>query len=81
MSVLCKGDANMNFSEELKRIRQRSFLTQEAFAKELQVAFSTVNRWECGKAKPNLTAMKNIKSFCDARGFEYRNLEELWLNM
>lgn len=42
----------MGFPEEIKRIRQRCFLTQQDFAKEIQVAFSTVNRWEGGKAKP-----------------------------
>ena len=52
----------MSFSEELKRTRERSFYTQEAFAKELEVAFSTVNRWEDGKARPNLSAMKKIKA-------------------
>lgn len=52
----------MGFPEEIKRIRQRCFLTQQDFAKEVQVAFSTVNRWEGGKAKPNLIAMKNIKA-------------------
>ena len=71
----------MTFAEELKRIRQRSFLTQEAFAKEVNVSFSTVNRWENGKTKPNLIAMKNIKEFCDQNNVEYSELEELWLSL
>ncbi len=70
----------MSFSIELKRIRQRSFLSQEAFAKEVNVSFSTVNRWEGGKTKPNLTAMKNIKEFCFKNDIEYAGLEEAWLN-
>lgn len=70
----------MTFAEELKRIRQRSFLTQEAFAKEVNVSFSTVNRWESGKTKPNLIAMKCIKEFCDKNNAEYTKLEELWLS-
>lgn len=71
----------MTFAEELKRIRQRSFLTQEAFAKEVNVSFSTVNRWESGKTKPNLIAMKSIKEFCNKNNVEYANLEELWLSL
>ena len=71
----------MTFSEELKRIRQRSFLTQEAFAKEVNVSFSTVNRWESGKTKPNLNAMKSIKEFCNKNNIEYSELEELWLSL
>lgn len=70
----------MKFSEEIKRIRQRCFLTQNDFAKEVNVAFSTVNRWEGGKAKPNLTAMKNIKEFCLSHDIEYSSVEEAWLN-
>lgn len=70
----------MGFPEEIKRIRQRCFLTQADFAKEVQVAFSTVNRWEGGKTKPNLTAMKHIKEFCLRNGIEYSSIEEAWLD-
>ena len=51
----------MSFSEDIKRIRRKAFMTQEDFAKELGVSFATVNRWETGKAKPNLKTMKLIK--------------------
>lgn len=70
----------MSFSEELKRLRQRTFLSQEAFAKELKVSFSTVNRWESGKTKPNLSAMKSIKDFCASNGIDFDGLEEKWLD-
>ena len=69
----------MTFAEELKRTRQRAFLSQGAFAKEVNVSFSTVNRWESGKTKPNLIAMKNIKEFCEKNSIDFTNLEELWL--
>ena len=45
-------------SEQIKKARQKAFLSQDAFAKELGVAYSTINRWETGKSKPNLSAMK-----------------------
>lgn len=70
----------MNCSEEIKRVRERSFFTQEAFAKELKVSFSTVNRWEGGKSRPNLSAMRKIKDFCDAHDIAYSGLEEAWLD-
>lgn len=70
----------MGFPEEIKRIRQRCFLTQNDFAKEVKVAFSTVNRWECGHAKPNFNAMKNIKEFCIKNNLEYSYVEEAWLD-
>ena len=70
----------MAFSSEIKVIRQKAFLTQEAFAKELGVAFSTVNRWESGKAHPNISAMKKIKDFCDKNGISFDALENIWLS-
>ncbi len=70
----------MSFQEELKRIRQKCLLSQEVFAKEIGVSFSTVNRWECGKTKPNLIAMKNIRSFCDNHNFDFNNLQDKWLD-
>lgn len=57
----------MSLGDEIKLIRQKSLLTQGAFADELHVALSTVNRWEKGKARPNLSTMKTIKWFCESK--------------
>ena len=70
----------MNFPDEIRKIRQRLFMTQEDFAKEIGVVFSTVNRWEGGKSKPNLSAMKSIKEFCLKHDVDFSALEEAWLN-
>lgn len=70
----------MNFPEEIKKIRQRSFLTQQDFAKKIGVAFSTVNRWESGRTKPNLKAMKSINTFCLDNNIPYETIEEAWLD-
>ena len=70
----------MGFPEEIKRTRQRSFLTQQEFAKKIGVAFSTVNRWESGRAKPNLKAMKSINAFCLENNIRYETIEEAWLD-
>ena len=61
----------MSFSEDIKIIRQKSLMSQEAFAKELGVSFSTVNRWESGKSKPSYKAMKQIDDFCKANGVDF----------
>ena len=71
----------MGFTEELKSIRQHSFLSQEAFARELDVSFSSVNRWERGRSKPNMTAMKRIKSFCKAHSINFSGLESKWFEL
>lgn len=70
----------MGFPNEIKRIRQRSFLTQQEFAKVIGVAFSTVNRWEAGRAKPNLKAMKSINTFCLENNIPYEALEDAWFD-
>lgn len=70
----------MILPNEIKKLRTRCFLTQEDFAKTLGVAFSTVNRWEQGKSKPNFIAMKKIQAFCEKNNIVYNNIEDAWLN-
>ena len=69
----------MSLGEEIRIVRQKSFYSQEAFAKELHVALSTVNRWEMNRICPNLSAMKSIKEFCLQHNLEYENIEQEWL--
>ncbi len=46
---------------EIKRIRLRLKWSQERFARELGVSFSTVNRWERGKTLPSPMAVLALK--------------------
>ena len=57
-------NVTMTLSEAIKRIRKERFLSQEEFAKDIGVAFSTVNRWENGKAQPSYKAMKTLNDYC-----------------
>ena len=68
----------MTYSEEIKRIRQKCFLSQEALARQLNVSFSSVNRWEGGKSKPNMAAMKKIKELCEIQNIDFSALEKAW---
>ena len=45
----------------IKKLRIHLNLTQEEFAAELGVVFSTANRWEKGHAKPSPITLKAIK--------------------
>ena len=54
----------MGFCDDIREIRQKCFLSQEAFAKELGVSFATVNSWESGKSKPTYKTMILIDYFC-----------------
>ena len=69
----------MDLSNEIKIIRQHAFLTQESFAKELRIAFSTVNRQESGKTHPNMSAMKKINEFCNLHDISFTELQNAWL--
>lgn len=67
----------MAFSEDIKRIRRKAFLTQEDFAKEIGVSCITVTRWETGKAKPNLKTMKLIDEYCKKNSVDFDISEEI----
>ena len=70
----------MTCSEEIKKISQKCFLSQEALGRELGVSFSSINRWESGKTKHNMSAMKKIKDFCEVQNIDFSVLEEEWTN-
>lgn len=70
----------MMLGELLKQTRQKQFLTQDEMSALLGVAVSTVNRWETGKAKPNIKTMKKIKEFCEEHKLAYDDLENAWLS-
>lgn len=69
----------MALSDEIFLIRKKGFCTQIEFAACIGVSFSTVNRWEAGKMKPNVSAMKRLKAYCDGRDIEFGNVEKAWL--
>ena len=68
----------MPFSSEVKKARLSCFLNQAEFAKAIGVSFTTVNRWENGKAQPNIKAMKALKHFCIDHEYSYDLLEKSW---
>lgn len=61
----------MSFSSDIKMIRQKNLLSQEAFAQSLGISFTTVNRWECGKAKPSYKTLKLINDYCKDNNIEF----------
>lgn len=69
----------MSLGDMIRVMRQKAFYTQEDFAKKLNVALSTVNRWELDKVRPNMKAMKSIRDFCAENGLPYEPIEQAWL--
>lgn len=69
----------MPLSESIRTLRKKALLSQEDFARFIHVSAGTINRWENGKTKPNITAMKSIKEFCAENNLPFENIEEQWL--
>lgn len=68
----------MDFSDIIKNIRQQCYLSQQAFADELNISFSTVNRWEKAKAIPNYQTMKRLVEYCKSKQVDCGELERIW---
>lgn len=64
-----------NIAEQLKALRRQHGWSQEDLARELGVSFSTVNRWENGKAKPSRLAQKGILTLTAQAEGKYRAVE------
>lgn len=54
-----------------------ALLTQEDFAKKLGVSYATINRWETGKAMPNLKTMKLIDEYCKNNNIDFDIRKEI----
>ena len=68
----------MPVSSEIKNFRLSCLMNQTEFGNALGVSFTTVNRWENGKARPNIKAMKALKRYCEECGFPYEPFEKSW---
>lgn len=55
----------MIFGEKLKVAREKTFMSQQSFAKELGVSFTTLNHWETEKCEPQYKAKKLFHDFCE----------------
>lgn len=66
-------------SELIRVVRKKALLSQEDFAKTLNVSVGTINRWENAKTKPNITAMKKIKAFYAENAIPFEDIETAWL--
>lgn len=61
----------MDIGAAIKEIRIKSLMSQSDFANTIGVSFSTVNRWENGRAAPNYKALKKLREFCYANHIDF----------
>jgi DNA-binding transcriptional regulator YiaG len=64
----------MNLPIAVKQLREKIGMSQEELARELNVSFVTINRWENGKTKPNKMAMEVFVRFCKKHGVDIENI-------
>lgn len=67
----------MKFSQAVLQIRESLHLSQMAFAKELGVSFTSVNRWENEVQKPSALAIKILKVYCQERNLAFEFDEDM----
>lgn len=53
----------MNISKDIKIIRELLNITQEELAKDLNVSFETISRWERGENDSNIKNINNVYSY------------------
>jgi len=58
----------------VRQLRDRLGLSQEKLAAKLGVTFTSVNRWENGKAKPSPLALRQIGDLLAELGEKGRDL-------
>lgn len=63
----------------IRVMRKKALLSQEDFAKALNVSVGTINRWENAKTNPNIKAMKKIKIFCEENNIPFDEIEAVWI--
>lgn len=67
----------MPIDEILKKIRKEMNISQEALARDLNVSYTTLNRWENNKAKPSRLASIQIRDYCIQKGISKDIIAEL----
>lgn len=67
----------MPIDEILKLIRKELNISQERLARELNVSFATMNRWENKKSNPSRMAIIQIKEYCGKNGLPKEIMSEL----
>ena len=57
----------MKFNVLLKEVRKELNISQEQFAHELNVSFTTLNRWENNRCVPSRLAKLRILDYCKSK--------------
>ena len=67
----------MDFPEKVRFVRRKLSMSQEDLARELNVSFSTINRWENEKTKPIKMAKAVFSDFCIKHNIIFNENEDI----
>ncbi|NLC93487.1 MAG: helix-turn-helix transcriptional regulator [Treponema sp.] len=62
----------MDYKNKIKELRNKMFLTQSEFAKELGVSIASIARWETGANEPTMKMKKKLNELF----IKYKLVEE-----
>lgn len=62
----------MDYKVMIKKLRNKMFLTQSEFAKEIGVSIASVARWEAGENEPTMKVKKKLNELF----IKYKMVEE-----
>ncbi len=66
----------MEFHEKVKYAREELGISQEELARALNFSFTSVNRWENGRAKPIRIMQAAFEAYCKSCGIEFNSSKE-----
>ena len=66
----------MTFGEAVLKLRSERRISQRQLADELNVSFTSVNRWENGRTMPNKMTVLVIRQYCIDNGLNFSYDEE-----
>lgn len=61
----------MDFKDKVLFARAQLKYSQEQLAKELEVSYATVNRWENDNTKPSKIMAIRFEQFCKSKGIVF----------
>lgn len=63
----------MKFADKVLKVRLQLNISQESLAKELGIAFVTLNRWENGHTDPKVLTRHRFDEFCKKNGITFED--------
>ena len=66
----------MTFGEAVLKLRSERRISQRQLANELNVSFTSINRWETGRTMPNKMTVFVIRQYCINHGLDFSYDEE-----